>query len=68
MGDGIISDKQAAALTQRMMVILGEDILPERRKRSCPRKVRQTVSSWGRLVETSYEIGEVEYEILNSYA
>jgi hypothetical protein len=68
MGDGIISGKQAAALTQRMIAILGEDILPERRKRSCPRKVRQPVSSWSRLVETSYEIGEVEYEILPSYA
>jgi hypothetical protein len=40
----------------------------ERRKRSCPRKVLQLVSSWSRLVETSYEIGEVEYEILTSYA
>ena len=67
-GDGIISDRQAAALTERAMAHLADAILPERRNRSCPRKVRQPVSSWPRLMENSYEIGEIEYEILNAYA
>jgi hypothetical protein len=67
-GNGIISGKQAAALTERVMAYLADAILPERRKRSCPRKVRQPVSKWPRLTENSYEIGEIEYEILNAYA
>jgi hypothetical protein len=67
-GNGIISGKQASALTERVMALLADNILPERRKRSCPRKVRQPVSSWPRLTENSYEIGEPEYEILNAYS
>jgi hypothetical protein len=67
-GNGIISGKQAAALTERVMAHLAGAILPERRKRSCPRKVRQPVSSWPRLTENSCEIGNIEYEILNAYA
>ena len=67
-GNGIISGQQAAALTERVMAHLADAILPERRKRSCPRKVRQPVSSWPRIAENSYEIGKIEYEILNAYA
>ena len=67
-GNGIITGKQAAALTERVMAHLADAILPERRKRSCPRKVRQPVSSWPRLAENSYEIGKIEYEVLNAYA
>lgn len=67
-GNGIITGKQASALTERVMALLADTILPERRTRSCPRKVRQPVSSWPRLMGNSYEIGEPEYEILNAYA
>jgi hypothetical protein len=67
-GNGIITGKQASALTERVMALLADTILPERRTRSCPRKVRQPVSSWPRLIENSYEIGEPEYEVLNAYA
>lgn len=65
-GHGIITSKQATALTQRVMAHLADAILPERRKRSCPRKVRQPVSSWPRLTENSYEIGETQYEVINA--
>ena len=67
-GKGIISGTQAGALIDRVMAHLADEILPERRKRSCPRKVRQPVSSWPRLTENSCEIGNIEYEILNAYA
>ncbi|MGB8710249.1 MAG: hypothetical protein WCD39_10855 [Methyloceanibacter sp.] len=67
-GKGIISQKQAGALTRRVLDLLAQILLPVRRKRSCPRKVRQPVSSWPRLAENSYSLGETQYEILKAYA
>ena len=67
-GKGIISQKQAGALTRRVLDLLAQTLLPVRRKRSCPRKVRQPVSSWLRLAENSYSLGETQYEILKAYA
>ena len=66
-GDGIISKNQAVALTERVLALLVETLLPERRKRSCPRKVRQPVSSWPRLTENSDFNGHIQYEILKAY-
>ncbi len=62
-GDGIITKKQAQALTRRMLDFLAATILPPRRQRSSPRKVRQPVSSWPRLTENSYSLGSSLYEI-----
>lgn len=67
-GDGIISKKQAQALTLQMLAFLSENLLPPRRKRSCPRKVRQPVSSWPRLTENTDARGSTEYEITAIYA
>lgn len=68
VGNGIIDSGQASELTRQVLAYLADTILPPRRKRSCPRKVRQPVSSWPRLTENSSEIGEIEYEITNAYA
>ena len=67
-GEGIINQKQAGALTRRVLDLLAQTLLPVRRKRSCPRKVRQPVSSWPRLAENSYSLGKTQYEILKAYA
>jgi len=67
-GDGIISEKQARALTRQMLVFLSETILPPRRQRSCPRKVRQPVSSWPRLIENSDSLGSSDYQITRIFA
>lgn len=37
-----------------------------RRKRSCPRKIRQPVSSWPRLMKNTYGRGQFEYRIRKS--
>lgn len=68
VGDGIISQKQAQALTRQMLTLLADTILPIRRKRSCPRKVRQPVSSWPRLTENSDSIGSSQYKITPIHA
>lgn len=62
-GHGIISKKQALALTRQMILFISDSLLPPRRKRSCPRKVRQPVSSWPRLTENSYSLGAAQYKI-----
>ena len=38
-------------------------VLPKRRRRTCPRAVRQPVTSWPRLLENSQLKGELEYVI-----
>ena len=60
----LLSRQQAAALTDQVMRMIAEITLPPRRKRSCPRKVRQPIGSWPRLVENSYSIGATECELI----
>ena len=37
-----------------------------RRKRTCPRKVRQPVTKWPRLIHNVYQKGEIQFEIRKS--
>lgn len=37
-----------------------------RRKRTCPRKVRQPVTKWPRLIQNDYQKGEIQFEIRRS--
>ena len=60
----LLNREQAAALTDQVMHMIAEITLPPRRKRSCPRKVRQPIGSWPRLVENSYAIGATEYQLI----
>jgi Transposase DDE domain len=62
-GEGVLSAKQVEKLTRKTLKQIAVHALPARRQRSCPRKVRQPVGSWPRLLENSYEHGESEYEI-----
>jgi hypothetical protein len=67
-GEGIITETQSQALTRRMMTLLGQSALSPRRSRSCPRKVRQPVSSWPRLIENVVSHGASRYEITPIHA
>lgn len=67
-GDGIITKKQAQALTRQMLIFLADTVLPPRRQRSCPRKVRQPVSSWPRLTENSDSLGSSHYKLTPIFA
>jgi hypothetical protein len=42
---------------------IAEYASPPRRKRSCPRAVRQPVSSWPRLLKNTYQVGETQWEM-----
>ena len=60
---GVISPEQAAAMTRNVMKLIAEMALPPRRKRSCPRAVRQPVGSWPRLTKNTYSTGATEYQL-----
>ena len=59
---GVFSPEQALAMTRKVMKLIAEMALPPRRKRSCPRAVRQPVGSWPRLTKNTYSSGATEYQ------
>ena len=62
--EGILSDQQTGLIVRRAMREVAEAAIPKRRQRACPRKLRQPVSSWPRLLKNTYEKGPVESEII----
>lgn len=62
-GEGILNSEQSAAMTRRVMRLIAAMALPRRRKRSCPRAVRQPIGSWPRLTKNRYSKGETEYKL-----
>jgi putative transposase len=61
--EGLLSPKQIKAITRRVMDQIAEYASPPRRKRSCPRAVRQPVSSWPRLLKNTYQVGETQWQM-----
>lgn len=62
----ILSPKQIKEITELAYQELTRQPSKPRRKRSCPRKVRQPVNKWPRLMKNSYDKGEFDYEIRKS--
>lgn len=60
---GILDPEQTVAMTQRVMPMIAKMALPKRRKRSCPRAVRQPIGSWPRLTKNTYSTGATEYKL-----
>jgi hypothetical protein len=63
VGD-LLSPEQTAAMIHKVLRLIAKTALPPRRKRSCPRKVRQPIGSWPRLTENTYSLGSTEYELI----
>jgi len=59
----LLSPEQVTAMTNKVMLFIAKVALPPRRKRSCPRAVRQPIGSWPRLTKNTYSIGATEYEL-----
>ena len=55
-------------LLRRTLRQIAEVAIPRRRKRSCPRALRQPVSSWPRLRKNTYRNGPIEYSVGEIYA
>ncbi|NJL73224.1 MAG: IS4 family transposase [Candidatus Competibacteraceae bacterium] len=65
LGGSILSAAQKAHMSERFFQRLErEAVLPARRKRHCPRAVRQPVSSWPRLIDRSEASGQVSITII----
>jgi hypothetical protein len=62
-GQGVINQEQSIAMTHKVMQLIADTALPPRRKRSCPRAVRQPAGSWPRLTENTYSTGATEYKL-----
>lgn len=62
LGDDLLSQWQKDQLTERFYEQARTGLTPPRRQRSCPRKVRQPVSSWPRLLENEYQYGPVTFK------
>jgi hypothetical protein len=61
--EGVLTEKQVRLIVRRAMRQLADELVPKCRQRACPRKLRQPVSSWPRLLRNTYENGPVEYEL-----
>jgi len=61
LGGDLLSERQKQQLTERFYQQARAYLTPKRRLRSCPRKVRQPVSGWPRLLENEYWEGPVTF-------
>lgn len=64
LGDDLLSVWQKNQLTRRFYEQARAYVTPKRRQRSCPRKIRQPVSSWPRLLKNEYETGLVSFSFI----
>lgn len=60
----LFSERKIKMLGQRLMAHLEKLLTPPRRKRSCPRAVRQPVTKWPRLQKNSQAKGEILHEVI----
>ncbi len=61
--EGVLTEKQVRLIVHRAMRELTTELVPKRRQRSSPRKLRQPVRSWPRLLRNTYQKGPVQYEL-----
>ena len=66
IGRGIISENQQRKLIQRFYAYMLLQLVQERQSRSCPRKVRQPVGKWPRLLKNESWEGPLTFSILRT--
>ena len=65
VSDGLLDEESRQEMLKRVRALIVREAIPPRRKRSCPRKVRQPVCSWPRLTKNESDEGEFTFEIIN---
>jgi hypothetical protein len=63
LGEDLLSDEQKRELTERFYKQARRYIIAPKRTRSCPRAVRQPVSSWPRLLKNESHEGPLRFAI-----
>lgn len=64
LADDVLEEWQKQELAERFYRKAGTYLTPKRRARSCPRKVRQPVSGWPRLMRNEYSEGPVTFSFV----
>jgi hypothetical protein len=64
LGEGVLSERQIQTMLTRGYARLRQCCTPARRSRSCPRKVRQPIKRWPRLMRNESVEGPFHLEIL----
>ncbi len=64
----LLGPDKVRVLLRRTLRQIAEAAIPKRRKRSCPRALRQPVSSWPRLRKNTSRNGPIEYSVGEIYA
>ena len=64
LADDVLEEWQKQELAQRFYRKAGTYLTPKRRARSCPRKVRQPVSGWPRLMKNEYSQGPITFSFV----
>jgi hypothetical protein len=64
----LLTPVQMRLVVQRSLRRMAEQVVPERRQRSCPRALRQPVSSWPRLRKNTSRKGAVTHSAGRIYA
>ena len=64
----LLGPEKVRLVVRRALRRIAEAAIPKRRRRSCPRALRQPVSSWPRLRRNSYQNGTIEYSVGEIYA
>jgi hypothetical protein len=64
----LLGPDKTRLVVRRALRRIAEAAIPPRRKRSCPRALRQPVSGWPRLRKNTYRDGPVEYSVGEIYA
>lgn len=62
--DDLLPERTRQIITRRLFQILVDQQSPPRRPRSCPRKVRQPIGSWPRLLKNTSSSGGFSYKII----
>jgi hypothetical protein len=68
VGEGLYTKRQTRAGIRRVIKRLSEQVTPKRRARSCPRGLRQPVSSWPRIIRRRELHGQIQYEVIPQHA
>ena len=64
----LLGPAKVRLLVRRALRRIADMAIPKRRPRSCPRALRQPVSSWPRLRKNTYRNGPVQYAVGAIYA
>jgi len=64
----LMTTQQLRLVVRRTLRHIADMAIPKRRQRSCPRALRQPVSSWPRLRKNTARTGAIEYSVGTIYA